>query len=713
MPAGKPYLYFLVDDMNRSFFVENGLVVISSTPTPLEDTPDGWQDIEIENVLNQKYFGLDRNYTNPLSFVGDGAQILKDQYYKKGVEVKTYLIILKQKTFFDGPNYGFFHDSFFKGEIDYSNFDHTGPKVTVNIMEGGIAKIIKAKENTTYEISMNHADRQYIRMDGVKLKESVHFAVLDGLELKKSTFSNSFTLPVINMGSDSSIAPGIEASGQDIQQVATFAYYTTSVNYMMKALSNSANALQVRLKGKLVYRCVKNDPNLGHRIKFFRSGQNAGNQNLYQITSGTLVPGTTYTVDFDVTIPLQPGEQLFLQLEYVGGATGAVETTIVFDPESKFDAYYDFLFQTTFIRALPPLTVLKELINKMSDGQFTIESDFLTANDNIKLTCGDSIRGITEGVTLKSSFSDFFQSFDANFDLAVGFINGVLRLETKEYFMDSANPVQLGTVKNLSVTPVKELLISRILIGYNDITYNNVNGKQEFNAKVEWGTPITRQNKDYDGISPYRADSYGIEFIRINLEGKTTTDNSGDTDVFMIHTNKNSQAVLGAQFGDEVNKPIWYINRDLNATLTGVLEPASVFNLYLSPKRMFLRKGRYFRSMGYKMDGLKFTFQTHSKNKEVKTSTPEVIEKKDIVIGTLPTPYFTANELNFESPAPINLLELFEGKPIRSFEFSYEGATLKGVAVKTGIRDYDKRPQEYTLYSDPSNNLEQLIKISN
>ena len=69
--------------------------------------------------------------------------------------------------------------------------------------------------------------------------------------------------------------------------------------------------------------------------------------------------------------------------------------------------------------------------------------------------------------------------------------------------------------------------------------------------------------------------------------------------------------------------------------MVGLLEPDSVYNLGLSPKRCLLNNGAYIRSV-LRNGNLKFT--TSSKNKEVVSG--GVTEKEDVVIITLDSPFF-------------------------------------------------------------------------
>lgn len=704
---GKEFLFFLTDKQGRSFYVENGLVNVSSSPRELAFTPGEWDNMLIDNVRNQKYFALDRNFSVPLQAVEDGARILKDQYYRYGIEAEVYLVILQQALFYDGTKYGYYYKSFYKGEIDFTNFDHTGPIVDMNVMEGGIAKIIKAKENIVYEIPLNTPGYEIIQMDGITLKEGANYTVAD-LELKRSVFGSYYIPPLIHLSSDSSQTPGVVFFSPNMEPMAggPFNYLRTSYNCLAQANPYNKFPIILKITGNLDYNVVRNDDNLGVRLRFFKETQTAANQNVYLLTtvpSGGGTVGTNYAVNVNLNISLAPGEKLFFFVELIGATSGR-ETIIKFLASDKLRIDYDFKYQTTYIKALPPLIVFQELIRLATDGQYVPQSTLLGVYDNLKLTSGDGIRGF-ENALLKTNINDFCKAYDVELDTGMGMLGGVLRIESKADFVDYANPIDLGEVRKLSTHPAKDFLYNTIITGQRDITYDNVNGKQEFNGKVQWSTPHTKITKELDRMSPYRKDSYGIEFIRINLEGKTTTDSSGDSDVFMIHTQK---APYGYYFLD--NMPVYTLNRDLNVGATGLIEPNTPFNLFLSPARMIHRSGRYIHSLFYRQDGGVIKFQTTDKNKELVAG--GVVEKGSIIIGGLGKEYFTPNEFSFEAPAPPDLIQMLELSPVRAFRFSYLGLTFLMLPLKSGVKAGNNEVQTYSGLSGPDNNLLELINIS-
>src|SRR3954469_25537092 len=155
---GKDFIYFLFDENNNSYYAYGDTVLKSGSLRPLEFTPDGWKKIQLQNVRNPTYFAIDRTFSVPLDYVKDGAQILKYIYTNFGVEAKVFMVICEQQLYFDATEYGFYYTLLYKGEIDLANYKHDGVKVTVNIMEGGMVKLLKAYENTKYEIHVDVPD---------------------------------------------------------------------------------------------------------------------------------------------------------------------------------------------------------------------------------------------------------------------------------------------------------------------------------------------------------------------------------------------------------------------------------------------------------------------------------------------------------------------------------------------------------------------------
>jgi hypothetical protein len=666
MPQGKKHIYFLRNETGLFYYWSNGVANTISTPTPLQYAPDGWRDISVHIQRNSTYFAVDRVFTNPLDFVEDGAQILKYHYYKFGVKSKLYLVIAKEILFIDATHYGFYYTNLYTGQIDFSTFSHQGPKVVAQIMEGDPVKQLRAYENVKYEIPLTVEDTIKVKMDGIMLRETINWRVIPGI----TSGPHEIAMVYINregssLGVVASQLTQYRAGGldndlfrvtQDIQQMRIFG--TIRVKYGPVS------------SGVVTYKLVISPTK--------------------QYTLGT-IPGTagTFTVPIDFTFDALEGEQF--HIFSLGQPLSASEYF-----ESNISIAYRAKYKTTYIRAMRPRKLFDRTAGKM--GITRTESNALDAYSFIVLASGDAIRGLPNSV-IKTSISDIYTSFNTILSVGMGVENFKLILERRVDLITYSNPVDIGAGRTLKVQPATDYMFNSVKIGSPEQQYEDVNGKQEFNNTHTYTVTQSEIAKELQLISVFRFDSYGAEFVRINLEGKTTTDNKSDNDVFALH-------IKPSPIIDPVEGEVWELDRTLNTSVTGLLEPKSVFNLWLSPKQCLFRNGPYLRSCFYKNDADVLEFQTTEKNREV--AVPGVDEDANVSISALGDPLFTANLISITAPGEFS--EAIVSSPRKSYQVSYEGVTLLGIPQKVGAQPETEKAQEYLLLSAPINNLELLIE---
>jgi len=679
---GKDFIYFLFDENNNSYYQYGDTVLLSASLKPLEFTPDGWKKIQIQNQRNQTYFAIDRSFTVPLEYVKDGAQILKHIYYNFGVEAKVYMSVCEQRLFLDATNYGFYYTLLYRGEIDLANFKHDSTKVTVNIMEGGMVKLIKAYENTKYEIPVDVDDAIDILMDGVELKKGGTYSVIEGQLSGSGLVTHSVPILFLN---EEGVEVGVLFDSQSfgdtdpriIRNESGTPITFTLVGSIKFKVEYAADKYQLLIRKK------KADNSF---LTLFDSGQISVSLN------------TVYEIPFSLTITLDNNEQLFFNGKDLANVSPSNLPNLRLTYfETDISVKFDFRYRSTTIKALRPLYVFQQLISKMSDGAFVPQSTYLDTIKDVPITCGDAIRGIT-GAKIKTSLRDFFTSYNSDFGIGMGMIGATLRLEEKAYLVQYADFIDLGEVSKMKVSPATDLLINNIKIGTPNQNYDDVNGKQEFNTTHEYSAPITRIAKDLNLISVYRKDCYGIEFTRLNLDGKTTTDNDSDNDVFMIH-------IEDTQQGDG----FYHLDRNLNTGATGLLTPSTVFNLYLTPARALRRNGNYIRSLFYKLEHKYLKFQTTDKNDAVVSG--GITERDDIEIASLDPALFSCNYLEFETKVPLNYLELLNANPLKAFKGTWAGFSFIGIPDKVSVQPGDNGSQTFKLLASPDTPLLPLITI--
>lgn len=702
---GKDFIYFLLDENNNSYYQYGDTVLLSASLKPLEFTPDGWKKIQIQNQRNQTYFAIDRSFTVPLEYVKDGAQILKYIYYNFGVEAKVYMTVCEKRLFFDATHYGFYYTLLYRGEIDLANFKHDSTKVTVNVMEGGMVKLIKAYENTKYEIPVDVPEAVEILMDGIELKQSTTYLLNNG-NLPNDLGGHTIDLELLNTEAISSLG----ATSQERKKTGNAV--DVLWNLGERFLTSGANNVTITLNwdfNVFVEYAAGSSPLFGARIllqcnvlessssRFLIPGIETGNK-IDQKGGGDplLLYNRKHNFKGSITFTA-PADARFVLYMSASPLATREQTYFTYDNDGEFSISYTYTHHPTTIKALHPLYVFQQLVSKMSDGAYTPQSTFLQSIQDVVVTCGDAIRGIT-GAKIKTSLRDFFTSFNSDFGIGMGMMGNTLRLEQKSFWVQYSDVIDLGEVSKMKVSPATDLLINNIKIGTPNQDYDDVNGKQEFNTTHEYSAPITRVAKELNLISVYRKDCYGIEFTRLNLDGKATTDNDSDNDVFMIHIEDNPRV-----------DGFYHLDRSLNAGTTGLLTPSTVFNLYLTPARALRRNGNYIRSLFYKLDAKYLKFQTTDKNDAVVCN--GIIEKADAQIVSLDPALFSCNYLEFETKVPFNLLELLNANPLKAFSGTWAGFQFIGIPDKVSIQPGDNGAQTYKLLASPTTDLTQLITI--
>lgn len=480
------------------------------------------------------------------------------------------------------------------------------------------------------------------------------------------------------------------------------------------------------ISGVVEFKCTVNDPGLGFRMRFIRSNQSITDQLAYQILqNGNPTPGQTYTYNINLAIPLQAGERLYLEGIYFGGVTGAIDIGLSFTDNCKLSIKYKNTFRITQAKAYRPSVLLQKVLDKVTGGGYQVVSTLLTGDNDLRmLTSGDALRGLS-GAVIKTSLMKIFQLFDMQLDAAMGIINNVLHFENKKYWYDNTTVINIGSVANLKTNQSGDYLFNTVTIGYPNQNYNqalgDVNGKLEPCVTQSYTLPITCVSKALQLTTDIRADMYGIEFTRINLEGKTTVDSSSDNDTFCIKVAAKAAGATNYTLDRSLNPyvsvvidPSYNMDAATQADLVSAYDQAKAFNLLLTPKQCLYNHGAFIRGCLRKLDGKWVRYNVSDKFALLKVSPPGgrvVYERSDVQVGDFDQPYFDGVQFDFETKTPFNLQDILAQNPVQAFQFEYQGAVLQGVNIKVGMQPANQKSQVWSLLSVPANNLSQLIEV--
>lgn len=533
------WLYYILKKDGRSGKIVNGVPTYTGIPTPLPNTPQGWQEINLAYERPVEKHGLTTQFGLQFGHVLNGAHLLRDAIYNRTTEDELELLIQRLKLIITDTTYDWYYKYFTKMEIDLSASEDEQDIFKAPLLGTGLEKLIKAGYETVHSFPMNDPEAVNLEMDGIELEKKGSFILVDGLEIDNTTYGDSSWAPFPLVNSEGSAA-GIALFSQDIENTAgvSFADKLLSTNFFAKAAGNVQGSIDLHITGKIVYECTEQDAANGLIMRFLRSNQDIGNQNDYLLfTDSPLVQGTTYTHDIDITIPLQANERCYLEM--ILGTTG-VDTKFQFSPDSKLSAEFGYTAPATIIKAFRRSTLLIKLIKAITGSEDYAKSDLCTEFDDLLITCGDAIRGI-EAAVLKTSLSDFFKDCDSTLMAgeAIIKIDGAdkYEIEDREYYYpnnDDSEDTDLGEATDFEIQPAKDLKCNTFKFGHQKQNIEDVNGKYDPNGNNQFTGPLTKDIKEYNMVSPYKSGPYEIELLRLNLEGKTTTDNDSDNDVFVI-----------------------------------------------------------------------------------------------------------------------------------------------------------------------------------
>jgi len=674
----KEFLYFVCDNDGSTYAVDSaGNIVTTPSPQPLAYTPDGWNETALLYTRNTTYGGLVRTSTIPFGFVKDGANILRYLWYRYGIEAVGNLAIAR----LDPADLK--HKRYYFGALNFSQLTDEKDKVECEVTEGGLSMMIKANENTKYEIPLDVPEALTLRMDGIVLKAGASYVIQEGdaatnVTLLGCIFINSegsFRGIVFNSTYNfisDNIIPPVPADSTDYvirndEQVIT---YNFDVNYKVK----------------------RDGTNGPHAVIFSVSN---GNSFLYNNTVFNAVSnaGQILDVSFQTSITLNPGERLFISVAGVGSVDH-----FIYEPGGTMNITFDFRYRQTEIKVLRPLYVFQKLIEKVTDGKYTASSTLLStiANDFV-LTCGDGIRSIAGG-KIKTSLKDFFTSFNTRFSIGLGNRNEVAVIESKASFFTNEIIADLGEAADCQVSNASDYLWNTLKIGWPAQDYDDVNGKDEFNNTHNYTSPVKRLGKELDLTATYRCDPYGIEFTRINLDGKSTTDNDADNDVFIINIADNGSGG-------------YILNRPAYTALSGVRAGSSIFNTELSPARCVIANGAFLHIGMDLLDTGNLTFQTTEKNAALTTTLDGVTiaENQNFLIGSLAAKLFLPKMFQVECQVPLNIVDLIEAKPYGKIQFKWLGNTYRGYIVEAGQQAATNAKQTFKLLASADNDMIKLI----
>lgn len=526
--ATKKLIFLLADGQDRTYYVDNGIVKKSAQPRWLKQNPNGWKDMTIQFATNQTYFATLRSFTSALKFIDDGQAILLDRLLNgRGTEEILYLIILRSNPA-KGLNY---YELEYKERLDMSKINgdpRTG--TSINTLQYDVFALVQANENTMYSIPCNSSNPKAIPalFDGILLQDKANYSVINSPIAVTTEAKQYFALPIafVNEEGDSVGIITNDQTFDNFSDPATWAANPANANFAF----SSTDDVTATISGTFSFTQIGTGFTTSifelFLIKNADTDPVPSNQVLALDTLPARITGQIFSYTFNTKVPLAANEKLFLVLRFGGVAITPLATTIAFIYATKQDPSIAYIMR--------PLDVLQSLVEQITLGRYTADSNFLRQNNRKCPLSGSSLRSFPDA-NIQTCFADFFQTYSSSYNLGIAVRNGVLWLEpVADLYNSNIEILRLPNVSKPGLSVAEEFIYASAKVGYLKQTYNKRNGRYEFNCTHNYTFPITTVLNSLNLVSPYRADSFGMEFIRTGYPDLTTTDDKGDNDVFTV-----------------------------------------------------------------------------------------------------------------------------------------------------------------------------------
>lgn len=560
----KKFLFYIIEADGRSNYVVNGVVSSKGTPTPLPQAPVGWEDIAFGWGRDNTMHGLTRSFSKELSFVGDGATILRDADYKTNPDRQLFFLV-QQLTLEYTSTYKWKYETIYKGELDFTtaNDKPEEARLSINIMQGGLSKLLAAAKDTILSIPLDD-DAITLRHDGIEIQSKGNFLSINQFHSALISTYNLLWLQlqfvnsegIISNGAFLSTEPAIEwnsNSGHDDDRNNDNYFFTATDDITIRITGTITAVLYSGISLELY---VKNSN--GTRIQLFQlDSDNPSTPNPFEKEQ-------TFNIDQEISVATD--EKLYLISEVIDSALISGVGSGLYR-EFELNIEYVSRKRDTFPLCFTRAALWRKLCKQVF-GYEDYAVSTLFATDDRLITCGDSLRGI-ESPVLQTTITDFLKDADTDLFAGIGIEQGAAAgtlpageraaIETRTHFYDESDPVALGEAKELSIIYAKDWVSNTIKSGWKEPTTEDVNGKYEFNASQQYSLPNKRVKKEYNLVSPYKAGPVEIEMLRINLDGKTTTDDNRDNDCFVIVGEPADTSITGdfafEEDGNVITKP--------------------------------------------------------------------------------------------------------------------------------------------------------------
>lgn len=678
------WLYFFGDGKGKTARMVSGVAkMLGGKPVPIKNLPANWRELEVGFATDKKYRSLNRTATLELNFVGDGADILRYYMYRgKGFQENIYAIIL-QKSEITGK-----YELEYSGLLDMPKAIDT-PQIGVKVQakQGGPVAAIAANESVVYSINSTatNANTTKTLFDGMTFREKYHYVY--GIDNAGSDFdlSNDFnnTFPLV-FGSNEGYAFDVVRNDSILPEafsVTDIAAYMQGANYIFYR----PYATQITTGGKIVW-CRSSGPGAYHvDVYFYTSLGNRYNVIVNHELNGDFTNPETLNIPA-LNINLAPNEKLFLVVTRYEG--GGLFTAAIF---SGTDVTFELntINQPTTALGFRPLPLWQELVSRISNGKYTGASNYFTANTEITLFSGQSLRNLVNAI-LQISFEQFYDFYDSLRPMGLRIIGDVVYIEPfEDLYGDGPALFSFGEVSKVSVSFAFDTIPNTLKMGYPGLNVQELNGVPEYNGTNIYSLPIDTLKQEYMRVSQVICAASEIEKTRSLPTTLNNSNTPSDTSLFGANVST-TQDVDGN----------FILTRKTYTSISGVVD-ATAYNIEgLTPGRMVRAAGVVLSPVLEQQGAVSINFESSDRSGALITVEPglTIAERNPIPKGALAPGFYHCLDLNFLAPMPAGYAAQFSDLDKGIIDVNYLDTVVKVLPIgEMNAKPGTQEPQQAKL----------------
>lgn len=622
----------------------------------VSDYIDEWENLEIvmsrdglSDVLTETSF--------PINLIGKGKDFIKDVFSRKGLYGEVILEVYRREEM--SNEYSLIKEM----PIDFSTYKEYDERVTVESSKSELIELINSEGKTKYDIPVLEVkDEIAWKYERINFVNNASYEIANDVQFKATASWLTLTMSLSN----SELIPGEEVEFR-AQEFEHDSVKPKIKSYFVESRDNEEKKISIDFGGMSISGTISKltpiDKNPFLQLSIYKY-----NRNDLQLSNATSIMSWAIPVIWDrangtfdayifasiIDVSLFKDERLCF------GITTTEQTPYSINFKVKNFKHFTLKYigkskNVMYVDVVSPAKLLQRYIDEMTGIKDKYTSSISWDEDvQIMIVASESIRQINDA-NIHGSPNDFFDWMRVlGYEYSISDTH--IRFKKRElFYQKNSTSMRLGIddVADLIIQADGKHAYTSVKIGYKKQNYDTLNGRCEANGTYEYTTGyITRDDNKLSLISPYRADSIGIELLCQEAD-KKTTDKDSDNDIFFVAL-KHDSGSYKIDYSGNI--------KDENTGL-------EMFNWQFNPYYLVKRNESM---IGINAKVLKFKSTDMNRTAVIIQSGDKINPYQD---HTISSKLFTPVEYNFASGYIGNIMPIIKNGVV---EFEYNGTKYRG-----------------------------------